>query len=71
MTSSGRCHGPGCTQTAVVEFWCSERCQARWHGRTDPPAVAAATAFAEACRRMHPALLAAGAAFDRLARRHP
>lgn len=27
---SGRCHGPGCTQTAVVEFWCGERCQFNW-----------------------------------------
>lgn len=35
MNSSGRCHGPGCTQTAVVEFWCGEECQARWHGQID------------------------------------
>lgn len=31
MTSgSGRCHGPGCIQPAVVEFWCGERCQQVW-----------------------------------------
>lgn len=31
MTSSGRCHGPGCTQTAVVEGgWCSELCVGVW-----------------------------------------
>lgn len=37
---SGRCHGPGCTQTAKVEFWCSEACQARWDRQlaaADPP----------------------------------
>lgn len=27
---SGRCHGPGCTQPATVEFWCGERCQEVW-----------------------------------------
>lgn len=33
---SGRCHGPGCTQTAVVEDgFCGEVCQARWHGQFD------------------------------------
>lgn len=30
MTSSGRCHGPGCTQTARTEFFCSEVCQLNW-----------------------------------------
>lgn len=30
MTSSGRCHGPGCTQTADGDF-CSEVCQNRWN----------------------------------------
>jgi hypothetical protein len=30
ITGSGRCHGPGCTQTAVVEYWCGERCQQVW-----------------------------------------
>lgn len=31
MTSSGRCHGPGCTREARVEFFCSETCQDRWN----------------------------------------
>ncbi len=30
MISSGRCHGPGCTQTARTEFFCSEVCQLNW-----------------------------------------
>jgi hypothetical protein len=30
MIASGRCHGPGCRETAVVEYWCSERCQLNW-----------------------------------------
>lgn len=29
MTGSGRCHGPGCTQTADSDF-CSARCQSAW-----------------------------------------
>ena len=32
MTSSGRCHGPGCTQTAGDEF-CSTACQDAWHAQ--------------------------------------
>ena len=36
MTSSGRCHGPGCRETAVVDGgFCGERCQERWHGQFD------------------------------------
>jgi hypothetical protein len=32
----GRCHGPGCQQAAVIEDgFCSEVCQARWHGQYD------------------------------------
>lgn len=28
--TGGRCHGPDCTQPAVVEFWCSEACKLTW-----------------------------------------
>lgn len=34
MIGSGRCHGPGCQQSAVVEYWCSERCNAAWDRQT-------------------------------------
>lgn len=34
---SGRCHGPGCTQTAVVEYWCGERCQHVWAAQFGDP----------------------------------
>lgn len=30
MITSGRCHGPGCTNPAVVEFFCCEAHQAAW-----------------------------------------
>ena len=36
MISSGRCHGPGCTQTAVVDF-CSERCAQAWNEAAEKP----------------------------------
>lgn len=30
MIGSGRCHGPGCRNTARTEFWCSEACAGAW-----------------------------------------
>lgn len=36
MTGSGRCHGPGCTNAALVEGgFCSEVCQNLWNGQFD------------------------------------
>lgn len=33
---SGRCHGPHCHNTAVIkDGFCSEVCQAKWHGQYD------------------------------------
>lgn len=32
MITSGRCHGPGCTQTADGDF-CSERCSVAWQAQ--------------------------------------
>jgi len=56
MIGSGRCHGPGCTQTAVVaDGFCSESCQARWNGQFEPaagsePAITVADLVAESLR---------------------
>lgn len=35
------CHGPSCNREALVEFFCSENCQARWHGQLDSPPLPA------------------------------
>lgn len=41
--TGGRCHGPDCTQPALLEGgFCSERCQARWHGQYEEPRDSAA-----------------------------
>jgi len=68
VIGSGRCHGPGCQRAALITGgFCSETCQARWHGQFGPavdPVVFAPT-FAEACANlseMAGALSAAGAA---------
>lgn len=41
---SGRCHGPGCQQAAVIEF-CSDGCMRAWHEQHDSPAPMAAAAM--------------------------
>jgi hypothetical protein len=49
MTSSGRCHGPGCRETAIVEGgFCGEGCQDRWHGQFDQKQVVHARTLEDA-----------------------
>jgi hypothetical protein len=36
VITSGRCHGPGCQQAAVIDF-CSDECLKAWHELHGPP----------------------------------